>query len=180
MRSPKRPIEQRAWSRRLAAAPTVHAPCVLDGDVLSALLGLVRGREITEREADTALSSYRAFPAERHDGLPLWPRLKSRGSPERVSLQGRRACRQRCQALTSASALAPRAAALATHPRTNSQPVCASSTPESGVSRRAPRLGSTAAASTFPRCWPNRVTHRRRCFRSLGETVSILSSSIVS
>ena len=39
--------------------------------------GLVRGKKISEREADAALVSYRAFPVERQDVLPLWPRLKS-------------------------------------------------------------------------------------------------------
>jgi predicted nucleic acid-binding protein len=37
----------------------------------------MRGQKISEREADAALSSYRAFPVERQDVLPLWPRLKS-------------------------------------------------------------------------------------------------------
>jgi len=36
-----------------------------------------RGQKISEREADAALSNYRAFPVERQDVLPLWPRLKS-------------------------------------------------------------------------------------------------------
>ncbi len=64
-------------ARRVTAAHTLDAPYVLDGDILSALLGLMRGQKITEREADTALANYRAFPIERHDVLPLWPRLKS-------------------------------------------------------------------------------------------------------
>ncbi len=64
-------------ARRVAAAHTLYAPYVLDGEILSALLGLLRGQKITEREADTALVNYRAFPIERHDVLPLWPRLKS-------------------------------------------------------------------------------------------------------
>jgi predicted nucleic acid-binding protein len=50
---------------------------VLDGEAISALLGLMRGQKISEREADAALSSYRAFPVERQDVLPLWLRLKS-------------------------------------------------------------------------------------------------------
>jgi len=49
---------------------------VLDGEVISALLGLIRGQKISEREADAALSNYRAFPVERQDVLPLWPHLK--------------------------------------------------------------------------------------------------------
>lgn len=62
---------------RLTTAQTLYAPYLLDGEVISALLGLLRGRKITETQADAALSSYRAFPIERHDILPLWPRIKS-------------------------------------------------------------------------------------------------------
>ena len=66
-----------AIARRVIAAQTLYTPYVLDRDVISALLGLTRGQKISEREADAALSSYRAFPVERQDVLPLWPRLKS-------------------------------------------------------------------------------------------------------
>jgi len=64
-------------AQRLTTAQTLYAPLVLDGEVISALLGLRRGKKITEREADAALSNYRAFPIERQDILPLWPRIKS-------------------------------------------------------------------------------------------------------
>lgn len=66
-----------AIARRVTAARILHAPYVLDGEVVSALVGLRRGQKISEREADAALSSYRAFPVDRQDVLPLWPRLKS-------------------------------------------------------------------------------------------------------
>jgi predicted nucleic acid-binding protein len=66
-----------AIARRVASAQILYAPYLLDGEVLSALLGLMRGQKISEREADAVLSSYRAFPVERQDVLPLWPRLKS-------------------------------------------------------------------------------------------------------
>jgi predicted nucleic acid-binding protein len=52
-------------------------PDTLDGEVISALAGLLRGKKVTESEADAALSSYRAFPIERYDVLPLWPRIRS-------------------------------------------------------------------------------------------------------
>ena len=61
----------------MTAAQTIYAPYVLDGEVISALLGLRRGQKISDREADAALSGYRTFPVERQDVLPLWPRLKS-------------------------------------------------------------------------------------------------------
>ncbi len=65
-----------AIAGRLAATQSVTAPYVLDAEVASALLGLVRGQKITERAADAALRNYRAFPIDRHDVLPLWPRIK--------------------------------------------------------------------------------------------------------
>jgi len=61
----------------MAAEESVHAPYVLDGEVVSALLGLIRGRKVTERQADAALGNYRAFPIDRHDVLPLWSRIKA-------------------------------------------------------------------------------------------------------
>ena len=61
---------------RLATTQSVNAPYVLDGEIVSALLGLMRGQKITERQADAALLSYCAFPIERHDVLPLWSRIK--------------------------------------------------------------------------------------------------------
>jgi predicted nucleic acid-binding protein len=66
-----------AIARRVTAVQTLYAPYVLDAEVISVLLGLRRGQKISEREADTALSNYRAFAVERQDVLPLWPRLKS-------------------------------------------------------------------------------------------------------
>ena len=53
-------------AQRLSTAQTLYAPYILDGEVISALLGLMRGRKITEREAEAALFNYRAFPIERH------------------------------------------------------------------------------------------------------------------
>ena len=65
-----------AIARRVTTAQTLYAPYLLDGEVISALLGLKRGKKISEREADAALFNYRAFPVERQDVLPLWSRLK--------------------------------------------------------------------------------------------------------
>jgi predicted nucleic acid-binding protein len=65
-----------AIADRLGTTHSVNAPYVLDGEVTSALLGLMRGQKITEQEADAALWNYRAFPIERHDVLPLWSRIK--------------------------------------------------------------------------------------------------------
>jgi predicted nucleic acid-binding protein len=65
-----------AIADRLAREESVNAPYVLDGEIVSALLGLMRGQKVTERQADAAVSNYRAFPIDRHDVLPLWSRIK--------------------------------------------------------------------------------------------------------
>jgi predicted nucleic acid-binding protein len=65
-----------AIADRLATEESVNAPYVLDGEVASAILGLMRGRKVTGRQADAAVSNYRAFPIDRHDVLPLWSRIK--------------------------------------------------------------------------------------------------------
>jgi predicted nucleic acid-binding protein len=62
---------------RLSTIQTLYAPHILDGEVISALLGLTRGAKITDREAEAALANYGEFPIERYDVLPLWPRIKS-------------------------------------------------------------------------------------------------------
>jgi hypothetical protein len=51
----------------VTAAQTLYAPYVLDEEVISALLGLIRGKKISAREADAALFNYRAFPVDRQD-----------------------------------------------------------------------------------------------------------------
>jgi predicted nucleic acid-binding protein len=65
-----------AIADRLATEESINAPYVLDGEMISALLGLMRGRKVTGQQADTALSNYCAFPIDRHDVLPLRSRIK--------------------------------------------------------------------------------------------------------
>jgi predicted nucleic acid-binding protein len=65
-----------AIADRVATEDSVNAPFVLDGEIVSALLGLMRGHKVTRRQADAAVSNYRAFPIDRHDVLPLWSRIK--------------------------------------------------------------------------------------------------------
>ncbi len=65
-----------AIAGRLGRSQVLYAPYIIDGEVISALLGLRRGRKITEREADAAVANFRTFPLERQDVLPLWPRIK--------------------------------------------------------------------------------------------------------
>lgn len=64
-------------AERLARSQILYVPYILDGEVISALLGLRRGRKITEREADAAVTNYGVIPIERQDVLPLWPRIKN-------------------------------------------------------------------------------------------------------
>ena len=66
-----------AIARRVTSVQTLYAPYVLDGEVISALLGLRRGQKLSEQEAGAALTNYRTFPVDRQDVLPLWPRLKT-------------------------------------------------------------------------------------------------------
>jgi predicted nucleic acid-binding protein len=66
-----------AIADRLSTEESVNAPYVLDGEIVSALLGLIRGQKVAGQQADAALSNYRAFPIDRHDVLPLWPRIKN-------------------------------------------------------------------------------------------------------
>jgi predicted nucleic acid-binding protein len=65
-----------AIADRLTMTQSVSAPYGLDGEITSALLGLLRGRKISERQADAAMGNYREFPLERHDVLSLWSRIK--------------------------------------------------------------------------------------------------------
>jgi hypothetical protein len=60
-----------AIADRLATEESVNAPYVLDGEMISALLGLMRGQKVTGQQADAALSNYCTFPIDRHDVLPL-------------------------------------------------------------------------------------------------------------
>ena len=66
-----------AIAARMAVEESVNAPYVLDGEIVSALLGLTRGRKITERQADAAIRNFQVFPVDRHDVLPLWPRIRN-------------------------------------------------------------------------------------------------------
>ena len=81
-----------AIARRVTTVQTLYAPYVLDGEVISALLGLRRGQKISEREADAALSNYRAFPVDRQDGTMRGRRLRHwhlTGRSLRAGVRGR-------------------------------------------------------------------------------------------
>ncbi|WP_017559227.1 type II toxin-antitoxin system VapC family toxin [Nocardiopsis baichengensis] len=61
---------------RAAQEEEVAAPYLVDTEVMSALLGLVRGRKLSEPQAEAAMAHYRALPIDRYETAPLWPRIK--------------------------------------------------------------------------------------------------------
>lgn len=65
-----------AVAARVAKADVLCAPYLLDTEVMSALLGMARGRKITTDQADSAMIAYDRLPIDRYDVLPLWPRIK--------------------------------------------------------------------------------------------------------
>ncbi|WP_083749738.1 type II toxin-antitoxin system VapC family toxin [Frankia sp. CcI49] len=65
-----------AVRRRLAGLASLAAPGLLDYEMLSALFGMVRGRRISEREAEKAVGDYRLLPLVRHETFVLWPRVR--------------------------------------------------------------------------------------------------------
>jgi predicted nucleic acid-binding protein len=59
---------------------SLAAPGLLDYEVMSALAGLSRGRrggepKLGKRQAEKAMATFRLLPVDRHDTLPLWPRV---------------------------------------------------------------------------------------------------------
>ena len=62
--------------QRVAQAPAVFAPTLLDYEIQSALLGMRRGGKLTEREAEKAMGVYRLLSIDKRETLPLWDRVK--------------------------------------------------------------------------------------------------------
>jgi predicted nucleic acid-binding protein len=60
---------------RLRAEPYVDAPSLIDLEFLSAVRGLVQTRVITEATAQTSIVRFVEAPIDRHDHLPLIPRI---------------------------------------------------------------------------------------------------------
>ncbi|MFB7455639.1 type II toxin-antitoxin system VapC family toxin [Streptomyces sp. NPDC056188] len=66
---------------RLAKEDRLAAPHLIDYEVMSALLGLARGRrggepKLTQRQLGKALATYRDLAIDRHETLILWERVK--------------------------------------------------------------------------------------------------------
>jgi predicted nucleic acid-binding protein len=65
-----------AVRRRLASLASLAAPGLLDYEVVSALLGMVRGRKLTARDAEKAIGDYQLLPLVRHETFILWARVR--------------------------------------------------------------------------------------------------------
>jgi len=61
---------------RIAGLTSLVAPGLLDYEIASALLGLLRGRKVTAAVADKAVGDYRRLPVTRHETLVLWDRVR--------------------------------------------------------------------------------------------------------
>lgn len=66
-----------AIAHRVTSAQSLYAPYVLDGEVISALLGLMRGQKSRNEKPTPRSPATARSPVERQDVLPLWLRLKS-------------------------------------------------------------------------------------------------------
>ncbi|WP_017625975.1 type II toxin-antitoxin system VapC family toxin [Nocardiopsis chromatogenes] len=66
-----------AVASRTAQEEDLAAPYLLDTEVMSALLGLIRGRKLSESQAESAMAHYRALPLDRYETAPLWSRIKA-------------------------------------------------------------------------------------------------------
>ncbi|WP_326805127.1 type II toxin-antitoxin system VapC family toxin [Streptomyces sp. NBC_01788] len=70
---------------RVAKEDRLAAPHLIDYEIMSALLGLARGRrggepKLTERQLSKALATYRDLAIDRHETLILWERVKGLSS----------------------------------------------------------------------------------------------------
>ncbi|MEU4895350.1 type II toxin-antitoxin system VapC family toxin [Streptomyces sp. NPDC044780] len=71
--------------QRVAKEDRLAAPHLLDYEVMSALLGLARGRrggepKLSEKQLRKAVATYRDLPIDRYETLILWERVKDLSS----------------------------------------------------------------------------------------------------
>ncbi|HEY1619019.1 MAG TPA: type II toxin-antitoxin system VapC family toxin [Streptosporangiaceae bacterium] len=65
---------------RVSREDSLAAPGLLDYEVMSALVGLSRGRrggkpKLGKRQTEKAMATFRLLPVERHETLALWDRV---------------------------------------------------------------------------------------------------------
>lgn len=65
-----------ALRTRLSRVQTLVAPGLLDYEIQSALLGLLRGGKITRTELARYISQYQALGIQRQESLRLWERVR--------------------------------------------------------------------------------------------------------
>jgi predicted nucleic acid-binding protein len=70
---------------RVAKEDRLAAPHLIDYEIMSALLGLARGRrggepKLSEKQLRKAVATYRDLALDRHETLILWDRVKSLSS----------------------------------------------------------------------------------------------------
>jgi predicted nucleic acid-binding protein len=67
---------------RITKEDRLAAPHLIDYEIMSALLGLARGRrggkpKLNEKQLRKALATYRDLPIDRHETLILWERVRA-------------------------------------------------------------------------------------------------------
>lgn len=65
-----------ALRNRFAPLRAFAAPALLDYELLSALLGMVRGNKLGARELDKAMADYNRLAVCRHETINLWERVR--------------------------------------------------------------------------------------------------------
>jgi predicted nucleic acid-binding protein len=68
--------EGEAVRSRLAGELALAAPSLLDYELMSALLGMIRGGKITPRQMGRVINSYKALDVARHETLIIWERVR--------------------------------------------------------------------------------------------------------
>ena len=67
--------EDEVLRQRLSAPRTLHAPHLLDIEVLSTVRGLAAGRKITDHRGEQMLADYTRLRITRHPVWPCHPRM---------------------------------------------------------------------------------------------------------
>ncbi len=69
------PRAERIVARALRPEESLHAPCLIDIEVVQAMRRLVQAKEITATRADEALSDFEDWVIQRHEHRPLVRRV---------------------------------------------------------------------------------------------------------
>jgi predicted nucleic acid-binding protein len=69
-------VKGEAVRSRLADELALAAPSLLDYELMSALLGMMRGGKLTPRQMARVINSYKALNVARHETLIMWERVR--------------------------------------------------------------------------------------------------------